>query len=180
MSAGPRPASGACPRPPPGPRCCGWRCWPPAPRTRSRSRPTLRTAARRLKELDAVEVHGEARRGVQVGKGLQDLREIPQSVSVIGRERIEQQALATLDDVMLQSTGVTREQLWLNNNYTSRGLQIRNIRYDGGGASSLQDRSNNADMAQYESVTLLRGADGLFGAGEAGGVINLASKRPRC
>ncbi|KAF1693625.1 TonB-dependent siderophore receptor [Pseudoxanthomonas jiangsuensis] len=136
-------------------------------------------AARRLKELDAVEVHGEARRGVQVGKGLQDLREIPQSVSVIGRERIEQQALATLDDVMLQSTGVTREQLWLNNNYTSRGLQIRNIRYDGGGASSLQDRSNNADMAQYESVALLRGADGLFGAGEAGGVINLASKRPR-
>lgn len=114
-----------------------------------------------------------------VGKSEQDLREIPQSVTVISRERMEKQALKTLDDVMLQATGVTREQLWLNNNYTSRGLKIENIRYDGGSASSMQDRSNNADMAQYESVALLRGADGLFGAGEAGGVINLVSKRPQ-
>lgn len=116
---------------------------------------------------------------VNVGKSAQNLKEVPQSVTVISRERMDQQGLKTLDDVMLQTTGVTREQLWLNNNYSSRGLKIENIRYDGGGTSSVQDRNNNADMAQYESVALLRGADGLFGAGEAGGVINLTSKRPK-
>lgn len=115
----------------------------------------------------------------QIGKTPQDLKEIPQSVTVVSRERMDQQGLKTLDDVMLQTTGVTREQLWLNNNYSSRGLKIENIRYDGGGTSTLQDRNNNADMAQYESVALLRGADGLFGAGEAGGVISLTSKRPK-
>ncbi len=114
-----------------------------------------------------------------VGKTTQNLKDIPQSVTVISSERMDQQGLKTLDDVMLQTTGVTREQLWLNNNYSSRGLKIENIRYDGGGSSSIQNRNNNADMAQYESVALLRGADGLFGAGEAGGVINLTSKRPK-
>jgi len=107
------------------------------------------------------------------------LREMPQSVTLISQERIEQQALQTLDDLMLQATGVTREQLWLNNNYYSRGLQIKNIRYDDGATSVIADRDNNADVAQFEQVSILRGADGLFGAGDAGGVINLRSKRPK-
>jgi outer membrane receptor for ferric coprogen and ferric-rhodotorulic acid len=114
-----------------------------------------------------------------IGKTTQDIKEIPQSVTVISQERIEQQALKTLDDVMLQTTGVTREQLWLNNNYYARGLQIKNIRYDGGATSAIADRNNNADIAQFEEVSILRGADGLFGAGDAGGVINLQSKRPK-
>ena len=106
-------------------------------------------------------------------------REMPQSVSVISQERIEQQALLTLDDLMLQATGVTREQLWLNNNYYSRGLQIKNIRYDDGATATIADRDNSADVALFEQVSILRGADGLFGAGDAGGVINLRSKRPK-
>ncbi|MCY6410790.1 TonB-dependent siderophore receptor [Acinetobacter sp. VNH17] len=114
-----------------------------------------------------------------IGKSAQDIKEIPQSVTVMSRQRIDEQGLKTLDDVLLQTTGVTREQLWLNNNYSARGLKIENIRYDGGSTASLQDRSNSADLAQYDSVEVLRGADGLFGAGEAGGVINLTSKRPK-
>lgn len=115
----------------------------------------------------------------QVGKEALSLKEIPQSLTVISQERIEQQALKTLDDVMLQATGVTREQLWLNNNYYARGLKIMNIRYDGGATALINDRNNNADLAQFEEVSILRGADGLFGAGDAGGVINLQSKRPQ-
>ena len=114
-----------------------------------------------------------------MGKTTQDIKDVPQSVTLISQERIEQQALKTLDEVMLQTTGVTREQLWLNNNYYSRGLQIKNIRYDSGATSAIADRNNNADMAQFEEVSILRGADGLFGAGDAGGVINLQSKRPK-
>lgn len=116
---------------------------------------------------------------VNVGKVDQKLREIPQSITVISHERIEEQGLTSLDNVMMQTTGVTREELWLNNNYTSRGLQITNIRYDGSAASTIQDGNNSLDTAQFDSVALLRGADGLFGAGEAGGVINLTFKRPK-
>lgn len=131
--------------------------------------------------LPAVLVTGAKTRTLEASasKFDQSLREMPQSLTVISQERIEQQALKTLDDLMLQATGVTREQLWLNNNYYSRGLQIKNIRYDDGATAVINDRDNNADVAQFEQVSILRGADGLFGAGDAGGVINLRSKRPK-
>ena len=90
------------------------------------------------------------------GKGDQAIKDVPQSITVITQERIEQQSLKTLDDVMRQATGVTREQLWLRNDYYSRGLKIENIRYDNGATSVITDRNNNADLAQFESVSLLR------------------------
>jgi outer membrane receptor for ferric coprogen and ferric-rhodotorulic acid len=129
--------------------------------------------------LPAVTVNGVKVKALAgpVSKFDQTLREIPQSITLMSQERIEQQALKTLDDVMLQATGITREQLWLNNNYYSRGLQIKNIRYDDGATAVIADRDNSADLAQFEQVSILRGADGLFGAGDAGGVINLRSKR---
>ena len=130
-------------------------------------------------QLPTISVTASSAQQTHVGKTAQNLKDVPQSVTVISRERMDQQGLKTLDDVMQQTTGVTREQQWLNNNYTSRGLAIKNIRYDGGGVSDIQDRNSSADMAQYEAVELLRGADGLFGAGEAGGVINLSHKRPQ-
>ncbi|WP_051519415.1 TonB-dependent siderophore receptor [Comamonas aquatica] len=133
-------------------------------------------------EQSAPSVYNEARdsyvpKAVEVGKAAQTLREIPQSVTVVTRQRMDDQALRTLDDVMQQTTGVTREETWLDTTYLSRGLQITNIRYDGGAAGSARSGSRSLDMAQFDSVSLLRGADGLFGAGEAGGVINFTYKR---
>ncbi|GAB2460675.1 Fe(3+)-pyochelin receptor FptA [Comamonas humi] len=117
-------------------------------------------------------------KGVEVGKSAQTLREIPQSVTVVTRQRMDDQALRTLDDVMAQTTGVTREENWLDTTYLVRGLQITNFRYDGSAANSVRAGSRSQDMAQFDSVALLRGADGLFGAGEAGGVLNFTYKRP--
>lgn len=136
----------------------------------------------RVTEKSAPSVYNEASgtytpRAVEVGKAAQSLREIPQSVTVVTRQRMDDQALRTLDDVMAQTTGVTREESWLDTTYSARGLTIGNIRYDGGGATSTRSGSRSQDMAQFDSVTLLRGADGLFGAGEAGGVINYTYKR---
>lgn len=137
----------------------------------------------RVTEKAVPSVYSEASgayvlRGVEMGKTAQSLREIAQSVTVVTRQRMDDQALRTLDDVMGQTTGVTREETWLDTAYQARGLPITNIRYDGGGASSTRSGSRSQDMAQFDSVALLRGADGLFGAGEAGGVINFTYKRP--
>ncbi|WP_169800540.1 TonB-dependent siderophore receptor [Sphingobium cloacae] len=112
-----------------------------------------------------------------VGKAAQSLRQIPQSVTVITRQRLEDQNLISIEDVMLQTTGVTVDRNWLSSTYNSRGLNISYARYDGGATSFRVDGMSDIDTAIYDSIALVRGADGLFGAGEAGGVLNFTRKR---
>ena len=131
--------------------------------------------------MDPVRTEGSksyAPTAVIVGKTPLTLREIPQSVTVITAQRLADQALLNLDDVLLQMTGVTRDQAWLSSSYNSRGLPIENVRYDGGATSTYLAGTGNADTALFDSVALLRGADGMFGAVEAGGILNLNHKRP--
>lgn len=116
---------------------------------------------------------------VTVGKSAQSIKEIPQTVSVISRQRIEDQKLTTLDQALTQTTGITKYQgSMTSSRYLSRGFEITNFRVDGSAAigdSIWQD----VDTAIYDHIELLRGADGLFaGNGEPGGTINLVRKRP--
>lgn len=109
------------------------------------------------------------------------LKETPQSVSVITRQRMEDQNLTTLDQVMGQATGVTVDLSGtaVIPTYYIRGYPVEYFQYDGvpiqtGGASWSQP-----DMIMFDRVEVLRGAGGLFnGAGQPGGVINLVRKRP--
>jgi len=109
------------------------------------------------------------------------LKDIPHSISVITRQRIEEQNLTSLDEVMKQTPGVTVDLsgTGIIPAFYSRGYAIEYFQYDGvpiqtGGASWSQP-----DMLMFERVELLRGAAGLFtGAGQPGGVINLVRKRP--
>ncbi|ROR16996.1 outer membrane receptor for ferric coprogen and ferric-rhodotorulic acid [Comamonas sp. BIGb0124] len=119
-------------------------------------------------------------RYTNAAKGEQSLREIPQSITVVTQQRMQDQALRTLDEVMAQTTGVTQTTNWNGSyNFYSRGLAVDNIRYDGGATSSNSGGfASLSDMALYDNVGILRGADGLFGAGEAGGVLLLNHKRP--
>ncbi len=119
-----------------------------------------------------------APRAVIIGKAAQTLREIPQSVTVMTSARIEDQNLLSVEDVMQQMTGVTVDRGWLSSTYTSRGLTITNYRLDGGASSQTASTTGDLDTAIFDSISLIRGADGLFGAGEAGGVINFTRKRP--
>jgi len=115
------------------------------------------------------------------GKLPLSLREIPQSVSVITRQRIEDQNMTSLEDAMAQTPGVTTDLAATAAipQFYSRGFQIEYFQYDGvpmqtGGASWAQP-----DLFMFDHVELLRGAAGLFnGAGQPGGVINLVRKRP--
>ncbi len=139
--------------------------------------------------LPAVRVQGQAERSassegtgsyapraVTVGKTVQSLREIPQSVSVITRQQIEDQGLTSLSDVMRRAPGVVQTDGPWRSSYTARGMTIGNVRYEGGGVSSFY--SGELDTALYDHIAVVRGPDGLFGAADAGGVINLNLKRP--
>lgn len=118
-----------------------------------------------------------APQAVTVGKSAQSLREIPQSVSVITRQQIEDQGLISLADVMRRAPGVVQTDGPWRASYSARGLSIGNVRYEGGGVSSFY--SGELDTALYDHIAVVRGPDGLFGAADAGGVINLSLKRPQ-
>jgi outer membrane receptor for ferric coprogen and ferric-rhodotorulic acid len=115
------------------------------------------------------------------------LRETPQSISIVTRQRMEDQNLKSLDDVMTQSTGISRSQIGATDVgyvfYYSRGYQINNYQLDGmiTSPAAMQGFTGlgTRDMAVYDQVTVVRGATGLLtGAGDPSASINLVRKRP--
>jgi iron complex outermembrane receptor protein/outer membrane receptor for ferric coprogen and ferric-rhodotorulic acid len=104
-----------------------------------------------------------------IGKTEQALKDIPQSVTVVTRQRIDDQNLSTISDVLENTTGVTISEVADGGRkFYSRGFQIKNIQYDGVPLSR-----------SFYAVGNSRGAQGLFeGAGQPGGSINLVRKRP--
>lgn len=144
---------------------------------------TLRAVKVQAAGFDAATTEGSgsyAAKAVTVGRVAQSLREIPQSVTVMTRQLIEDQNLQTIDDLMIQAPGIVVERD--GSGYTgfwSRGFQIDNYQIDGVPIAYESIFRPNQDMALYDRVEVLRGADGLFsGTGEAGGTINLVRKRP--
>lgn len=123
------------------------------------------------------------------GLGL-SLRETPQSVSVITRERMDQQGITTLGEVLTQTPGVYSEgdsgrSIGNRSAWYARGQSIEAFQIDGVPtstdtfASNYMEGLSSINSAIYDSVTIVRGATGLLtGAGNPGGVINLSRKRP--
>ncbi|AMA46524.1 TonB-dependent siderophore receptor [Pseudomonas alabamensis] len=111
------------------------------------------------------------------------IRETPQSVSVITRQRIEDQGLNNLDDVVKAAPGVTLRKFGSDRReYLSRGFRIDNLMYDGlptiAGTFNL-DTIASGDLAMYDRVEVVRGATGLTtGAGDPSATLNLVRKRP--
>lgn len=116
-----------------------------------------------------------------IGKLPLKLRETPQSVSVIDHERIEQQNLFSLDEVMQQATGVTVQPFQLlTTAYYVRGFKVNSFELDGVPAMLGNTASSPQDMAVYERVEILRGSNGLLhGSGNPAATVNLVRKRPQ-
>ncbi len=108
------------------------------------------------------------------------LSETPQTITIIDRDRLDQQRLVTLDEVMTNAPGVTVQPgTRLRTAYYSRGFIIDTLSFDGIPTSGWNEAVNTEDMAIYQSVELLRGATGLLqGTGNPSGTINLVRKRP--
>ncbi|WP_431825342.1 TonB-dependent siderophore receptor [Burkholderia sp. F1] len=109
------------------------------------------------------------------------LREIPQSVSVTTRERIDEQNLFSLDEVMQQSAGVTvQPYVLLTTAYFVRGFKVDSFELDGVPVVLGDLASAPQDMSVYERVEILRGANGLLhGSGNPAATVNLVRKRPQ-
>lgn len=115
-----------------------------------------------------------------IGKGKQDLRDVPQSITVVTEKLVDDRNLDTLKDVLHNTAGVTflaaeggEEDIRL------RGFslaQTGDIYVDGMRDPAFYDR----DTFNSDKIELLRGsASMLFGRGSTGGAVNQASKQGR-
>jgi catecholate siderophore receptor len=115
-----------------------------------------------------------------IGKGKQDLRDIPQSITVVTEKLVDDRNLDTLKEVLHNTAGVTflaaeggEEDIRL------RGFslaQTGDIFVDGMRDPAFYDR----DTFNSDKIELLRGsASMLFGRGSTGGAVNQNSKQGR-
>lgn len=112
------------------------------------------------------------------------LRETPKSVTVITRQRMNDQQLNSVQDVLDNTAGVASYQSDSERtSFYSRGFLINNIQYDGI-PTVVGDIVNGSgigslDTAFYDRVEVVRGASGLLtGTGNPSAAINLVRKRP--
>ncbi|MBV7538417.1 TonB-dependent siderophore receptor [Duganella sp. sic0402] len=106
------------------------------------------------------------------------IRDTPQSVSVITRERIEDQALQTVFDIATNATGVSAKEIdSVRGYFYARGFEIKQLQIDGVPMYGSDAGQAKADMAIYEQVEIVRGASGLLnGTGSPSASINLIRK----
>ncbi|MDO8459006.1 MAG: TonB-dependent siderophore receptor [Burkholderiaceae bacterium] len=115
-----------------------------------------------------------------IGKGNQELRDIPQSITVVTEKLIDDRNLDTLKEALHNTAGITflaaeggEEDIRL------RGFSLAatgDIFVDGMRDPAFYDR----DTFNNDRIELLRGsASMLFGRGSTGGAVNQVSKPPR-
>lgn len=108
------------------------------------------------------------------------LRETPQSVTVITRQRMDDQGMRSLDDVVQATPGLRLAAARpANSEFFARGFPITNLMFDGLPTTYNADWVATADLAPYDRVEVVRGATGMMqGAGNPSAAINMVRKRP--
>ena len=115
-----------------------------------------------------------------VGKGTQEIRDIPQSVTVLTEKVLDDLKLNSLKDALHYTAGISFASA---ENGSDQDIRLRGFSLATTGdilIDSLRDPSTyERDTFNYERIEVMRGAASmLFGRGSTGGVVNQVSKRP--
>ncbi|MDZ4074769.1 MAG: TonB-dependent siderophore receptor [Hylemonella sp.] len=115
-----------------------------------------------------------------IGKGRQQLRDIPQSVTVVTEKLIDDRNLDTLKEALKNTAGISFQAAeGGEEDIRLRGFSLAttgDIYIDGMRDPAFYDR----DTFNLDRLELLRGsASMLFGRGSTGGAVNQVSKVPR-
>lgn len=116
---------------------------------------------------------------VTLGKGATNVRDIPNSVSVVTRQRMDDQNMTTVQDALRETTGVSAMSYGDGTAYfTARGYET-DVQFDGVPANGALQYLPQFDLALYDRIEVLRGPAGLLqGFGSPAGTVNLVRKRP--
>ncbi|MET0335604.1 MAG: TonB-dependent siderophore receptor [Rhizobacter sp.] len=115
-----------------------------------------------------------------IGKGNQEIRDIPQSVTVMTEKLLDDRKLTTLKEALHHVAGIS---FAATENGTDQDIRIRGFPIATVGdlfIDSMRDPSQyERDTFNFERVEVLRGsASMLFGRGSTGGVVNQVTKKP--
>lgn len=115
------------------------------------------------------------------------IREVPQSISVVTRDNMNDRAVQSVSEAMLYSANVNAQRYGADvrsDYFTVRGfpadlyldgLRIPQIASQSGGYSGFV-----VEPYSLESVEILRGpSSALFGQSNVGGIVNMVSKQPQ-
>ncbi|GAB7533723.1 TonB-dependent siderophore receptor [Pseudomonas sp. 3A(2025)] len=151
-------------------------------------------SAQQALELSSVTISGKAPGSITEGTGSYttgstssstrlnlSLRETPQSITVLTRQRMEDQNLDNLIDALDATTGIIVKpysmgadapQMW------ARGSVINNFQIDGVPSSASLANYLQSTTA-YDRIEVVRGATGMMsGMGSPSATINMIRKRP--
>ena len=114
-----------------------------------------------------------------IGKGVQALRDIPQSVTVVTEKLLDDRNLTTLKESLKQTGGVT----FLAAEGGEEDIRLRGFSLQGSGDIFIDGMRDPAfydrDSFNWDRLELLRGsASMLFGRGSTGGAVNQVTKQP--
>ncbi|WP_289031588.1 TonB-dependent receptor [uncultured Paraglaciecola sp.] len=138
-------------------------------------------------ELEQITVYGKHNQLIMESgtatKSNMSLMQTPAAVVVVDKLLFTEQAGATLQESLRNVSGLSQagNNYGVGDNLSIRGLGV-NYAYDGmyGGADLENSYNPTRTMTNVESVEVLKGpATGLYGMGNAGGVINLIEKKPQ-
>lgn len=115
-----------------------------------------------------------------IGKGNQQLRDIPQSITVVTEKLIDDRNLDTMKDVLRNTAGITFQAA----EGGEEDIRLRGFSLAGTGDIFLDGMRDPAfydrDTFNNDRIEVLRGsASMLFGRGSTGGAVNQVSKVPR-
>ncbi len=115
-----------------------------------------------------------------IGKGTQDLRDIPQSITVMTEKLIDDVKLDTLKEALHYTAGIS---FAATENGTDQDIRLRGFPVASTGdllIDGMRDPSQyDRDTFNLERIEVMRGsASMLFGRGSTGGVINQVTKKP--
>jgi outer membrane receptor for ferric coprogen and ferric-rhodotorulic acid len=135
-------------------------------------------------DVDEVIVRGQyttRKLDTATGLGL-SLQDTPQSVSIITAQRLEDQNLRSLTDVVQNVVGISAKEIDSSRyRFAARGFDIQQYQVDGVPVewqSGWEAGESLLDTVIYERIEVVRGATGLLtGTGEPSASINLVRKR---
>ncbi len=110
------------------------------------------------------------------------IRETPQTVAVLSRQRLDDQHITTVEDAMVNSPGIVfKKKATADDNEKglfARNMEITNMLVDG--VPMHKDfKALSMDTALYDRIEIVRGSTGLMsGNGNPAAAINLVRKKP--
>lgn len=147
-----------------------------APKTEGAELPTVRIKASAEPQGKDAYQATETR----IGKGKQDIRDIPQALTVITEKVMDDRGLTNVKDVLKNTSGITFQAAeGGEEDIKIHGISLQStgdVFIDGMRDPAFYDR----DTFFMDKVELLRGSAGLlFGRGSTGGAVNQVNKQAR-